>query len=91
MLVLLVSPHVMRGRDLNTLVVILSVTLECHFEAVRKQDHAFYSHRSFSTAGKICFFCIVVSKKASVVQKANLVRKCLEKNKRCLNSAQKGQ
>ena len=40
---------------------------------------------------KICFFYVVVSKKASVAQKANLVRKCLEKNKRCLNSAQKGQ
>ena len=54
--VLLVSPHVMRGRELSTLVVILSfilcVTLECHFEAVRKQDRAFYIHRSFSTAGK---------------------------------------
>ena len=51
----LVSPHVMRGRELSTLVVILSfslcVTLECHFEAVRKQDRAFYSHRSSSTAG----------------------------------------
>ena len=26
-----------------------------------------------------------------MAQKANLVRKCLEKNKRCLNSARKGQ
>ena len=53
---LLVSLHIMRGRELSTLVVILSsllcVTLECHFEVVRKQERAFYSHRSFSTAGK---------------------------------------
>ena len=31
------------------------VTMECHFEAVRKQDRAFYSHRSFSIAGKSLF------------------------------------
>ena len=42
-----------------------------------QQDRAFYSHRSFSTAGKK--FVSLVSKKASVAQKANLVRKCLEK------------
>ena len=94
-IVSLVSPHVLRGRELSTLVVRLSfllcVTLECHFETLRKQDRAFYSHRFFSTAGKVCFFCVVVSKKASVAQKANLVRKCLEKNKRYLDSARKGQ
>ena len=53
---LLVSPHVMRGRELSTLVVRLSfllcVNLECHFEALRKQDRVFYSHKFFSTAGK---------------------------------------
>ena len=90
--VLLVLPHVMHGRELSTLVVLLSfllcVTLECHFEALRKQDRVFYSHRFFfPLLEKVCFFCVVVSKKASVAQKANLVRKCLEKNKRCLNSA----
>ena len=55
----LVSPHVMRGRELSTLVVRLSfllcVTLEFHFEAVRQQHRTFYSHRSFSTAGKSLF------------------------------------
>ena len=40
---------------------------------------------------KVCFSCLVVFKKASVAQKANFVRKCLEKNKRCLNSARKRQ
>ena len=46
---------------------------------MRKQVRAFYSLRSFSTAGKVCYSCLVVSKEASVAQKASLVRKCLEK------------
>ena len=51
------------------------VTLEFHFEAVRKQECAFYSRRS----EKVCFSCLVVSKEASVAQKANEVKKCLER------------
>ena len=43
-----------------------------------KQDRAFYIHRSFSTAEKVCFSCLVVSKEASVAQKANKVMKCLK-------------
>ena len=92
-LVLLVSPHVMREQELSTLVVRLSfllcVTLECHFEAVRKKI-ARSTVTGFSPLlEKVCFFCVVVSKKTSVAQRANFVRKCLEKNKRCLNSARK--
>ena len=72
----------MRGRKLSTSVVILSFclfdTLECHFETVIKQDYAFYIHRSFSSAGKVCFSSLVVSKEASMAQKANKVMKCLK-------------
>ena len=50
---------------------LLCFTMECHFEALRKQDRTFYSHRFLSTAGKSLFLlCIVVSKKASMAQKA---------------------
>ena len=51
------------------------VTLEFHFEAVTQQHCAFYSHRSFSTAGKCLFPCLVVSREPHVAQKANEIRK----------------
>ena len=51
------------------------VTLEFHFEAVTQQHCAFYSHRSFSTAGKSLF-----SKEPRVAQKANEIRKSIKFN-----------
>ena len=38
---------------------------------------------------KVCFSCLVVIKKASVAQKANLVRKCLEKIRGALTVPEK--
>ena len=71
---LLVLPHFMRRRELSTLVVILSYP-GIPLEAVRKQHRAFYSHMSFSTAGKVCYSCLVVSKEVHMAQKADKVRK----------------
>ena len=78
-------PHFMRGRELSNLVVCLSFLL------LRENKIAHSTVTGLPPLlEKVCYFCLVVFKEASVAQRANLVRKCLEK-KRCLNSALKGQ
>ena len=46
--ILLVSPHFMRGRELSTLVVILSVILSVimgiHFKVIKLEHRVLYSH-----------------------------------------------
>ena len=39
-----VSPHFMRGRELSTLVVILSVIMGIHFKVIKLEHRVLYSH-----------------------------------------------
>ena len=62
---LLVLPHFMRGQELSTLVVILSVILSVimgiHFKVIKLEHHVLYSHYSFSIDGKslfLSYFCM---------------------------------
>ena len=57
----LVSLHFMRGRELSTLVVILSVIMGIHFKVIKLEHRMLYSHYSFSIDGKslfLSYFCI---------------------------------
>ena len=58
---LLVSQHFMRGRELSTLVVILSIIMGIHFQVIKLEHRVLYSHYSFFIDGKsyfLSYFCI---------------------------------
>ena len=51
----------MRGRELSTLVVILSVIMGIHFKVIKLEHRVLYSHCSFFIDGKslfLSYFCI---------------------------------
>ena len=51
----------MHGRELSTLVVILSVIMGIYFKVIKLEHRVLYSHYSFSIDGKslfLSYFCI---------------------------------
>ena len=62
---LLVSPHFMRGRELSTLVVILSVTLSSREVTFRSSNMNIVCSTATSLSsliGKVTFYCTFVSR-----------------------------